>query len=70
MSYPEHVKAQAVQRMLMEMQPTKIICHKLQVGGAVVRNQMRRLGLLRVSLTLEERIRIADARGIDRRCLP
>lgn len=70
MSYPEHAKAQAVQRMLMEMQPTKIICHKLQVGGAVVRNQMRRLGLLRVSLTLEERIRIADARGIDRRCLP
>ena len=70
MSYPEHAKAQAVQRMLMEMQPTKIICHKLQVGGAVVRNQMRRLGLLRVSLTLEDRIRIADARGIDRRCLP
>jgi hypothetical protein len=70
MSYPEHAKAQAVQRMLMEMQPTKVICHKLQVGGAVVRNQMRRLGLLRVSLTLEERIRIADARGIDRRCLP
>ena len=70
MSYPEHAKAQAVQRMLMEMQPTKVICHKLQVGGAVVRNQMRRLGLLRVSLTLEERIRIADARGISRKCLP
>lgn len=70
MSYPEHAKAQAVQRMLMEMQPTKIICNELGVGGAVVRNQMRRLGLLRVSLTLEERIRIADARGIDRRCLP
>lgn len=70
MSYPQHAKAQAVQRMLMEMQPTKVICHKLQVGGAVVRNQMRRLGLLRVSLTLEERIRIADDRGIDRRCLP
>ena len=70
MSYPEHAKAQAVQQMLMEMQPTKVICHKLQVGGAVVRNQMRRLGLLRVSLTPEERIRIADARGIDRRCLP
>ena len=70
MSYPQHAKAQAVQRMLMEMQPTKVICHKLQVGGAVVRNQMRRLGLLRVSLTLEDRIRIADDRGIDRRCLP
>ena len=56
--------------MLLEMQPTKIICNELGVGGAVVRNQMRRLGLLRVSLTLEERIRIADARGIDRRCLP
>ena len=70
MSYPQHAKAQAVQRMLMEMQPTKVICHKLKVDGAVVRNQMRRLGLLRVSLTLEERIKIADARGIDRRCLP
>ena len=56
--------------MLMQMQPTKVICHKLQVGGAVVRNQMRRLGLLRVSLTLEERIRIADARGISRKFLP
>ena len=70
MSYPIHPKGEEVCRMLMEMQPTKVICHKLQVGGAVVRNQMRRLGLLRVSLTLEERIRIADARGIDRRCLP
>ena len=70
MSYPQHAKAQAVERMLLEMQPTKIICNELGVGGAVVRNQMRRLGLLRVSLTLEERIRIADARGIVRRCLP
>ena len=70
MSYPIHPKGEEVCRMLMEMQPTKVICHKLKVGGAVVRNQMRRLGLLRVSLTLEERIRIADARGIDRRCLP
>ena len=70
MSYPQHAKAKEVQRMLMEMQPTKVICHKLHVSGAVVRNQMRCLGMLRVSLTLEERIRIADARGIDRRCLP
>ena len=70
MSYPQHAKAREVERMLFEMQPTKIICNELGVGGAVVRNQMRRLGLLRVSLTLEERIRIADARGIDRRCLP
>ncbi len=70
MSYPQHAKAKDVERMLLEMQPTKIICNELGVGGAVVRNQMRRLGLLRVSLTLEERIRIADDRGIDRRCLP
>ena len=70
MSYPQHAKAREVERMLLEMQPTKIICNELGVGGAVVRNQMRRLGLLRVLLTLEERIRIADARGIDRRCLP
>ena len=70
MSYPIHPTGEEVCRMLMEMQPTKVICNKLNVGGAVVRNQMRRLGLLRVSLTLEERIRIADARGIDRRCLP
>jgi DNA-binding CsgD family transcriptional regulator len=70
MSYPIHPKGEEVCRMLMEMQPTKVICNELGVGGAVVRNQMRRLGLLRVSLTLEERIRIADARGIDRRCLP
>jgi hypothetical protein len=69
-SYPQHAKAKDVERMLLEMQPTKIICNELGVGGAVVRNQMRRLGLLRVSLTLEERIRIADDRGIDRRCLP
>jgi hypothetical protein len=69
-SYPQHAKAKEVEQMLMQMQPTKVICHKLRVGGAVVRNQMRRLGLLRVSLTPEERIRIADARGIDRRCLP
>ena len=56
--------------MLMEMQPTKVICQQLKVGGSVVRGQMRRLGMLRVSLTAAERNKIADLRGIDRRFVP
>jgi hypothetical protein len=70
MSYPRNPKGEEICRMLMEMRPTKTICNELGVGGAAVRGQMRRLGLLRVSLTREERIRIADARGISRKCLP
>jgi hypothetical protein len=56
--------------MLMEMQPTKVICQQLKVDGNVVRGQMRRLGMLRVSLTAEERNKIAGWRGIDRRFVP
>ncbi len=70
MSYPRNPKGEAICRMLMEMQPTKVICQQLKVGGSVVRGQMRRLGMLRVSLTAEERNKIADWRGIDRRFVP
>lgn len=70
MSFPKHAKAHQIERMLFEMRPTKAICEELRVGGSVIRGQMKRLGMLRVSLTLEERIRIAEARGIDRRFVP
>jgi hypothetical protein len=56
--------------MLYEMQPTKVICQQLRVGGSVIRGQMKRLGMLRVSLTAAERNKIADLRGIDRRFVP
>ncbi len=70
MSYPRHPKSDQIERMLYEMQPTKMICQQLKVGGSVVRSQMKRLGMLRVSLTAEERNKIADWRGIDRRFVP
>jgi hypothetical protein len=69
-SYPRHPKSGQIERMLREMQPTKMICQQLRVGGSEVRGQTKRLGMLRVLLTLEERLKIADARGIDRRLVP
>ena len=70
MSYPRHPKGEAIRRMLMEMRSHKTISLELRVPVEVVRNQADRLGILRVGLTKEERLWLADKRGIDRRLVP
>lgn len=70
MSYPRHPKGESICRMLMEMRSYKTISLELRVPVEVVRNQADRLGILRVGLTKEERLWLADKRGIDRRLVP
>lgn len=70
MSYPRHPKGEAICRMLMEMRSNKTISLELRVPVEVVRNQADRLGLLRIGLTKEERLWLAEKRGIDRKLVP
>ena len=56
--------------MLMEMRSYKTISLELRVPVEVVRNQADRLGILRIGLTKEERLWLADKRGIDRKLVP
>ena len=70
MSYPRHPQGEKICQMLMEMRSVKEICAVLRVQPATVRNQIDRLGLIRIGLTREERLWLADKRGIDRRLVP
>ena len=54
----------------MEMRQYKQIESDLHVPVAVIRNQAARLGMVRVPLTREERLWIAEKRGIDRKLTP
>ena len=64
MSYPRHPQGEKICQMLMEMRSVKEICAVLRVQPATVRNQIDRLGLIRIGLTREERELIAERRGI------
>ena len=70
MSYPRHPKGDEICRLLLEMRPVKEICAAMKVKPTTVRNQIDRLGLIRIGLTREERLWLADKRGIDRRLVP
>jgi hypothetical protein len=56
--------------MLLEMRPHKTIALELRVEPTLIRTQSDRLGLLRIGLTREERLWLAEKRGIDRRLVP
>jgi hypothetical protein len=56
--------------MLMEMRPQKMIASELRVQPSLIRTQSDRLGLIRIGLTREERLWLADKRGIDRKLVP
>lgn len=70
MSHPPHPKSAKITKALMEMRQYKQIESDLRVPVAVIRNQAARLGMVRVPLTREERLWIAEKRGIDRKLAP
>lgn len=70
MSYPRHPKGDAITKLLLEMRSNKYIASTLRVDLQTVRNQAERLGLLKLGLTREERLWLADKRGVDRKVVP
>lgn len=70
MSYPRHPKAEKIQRALLEMKQYKTIRAELDVGSRAVLSQARRLEMIRLPVTREEREWLADRRGISRRLVP
>ena len=70
MSYPRHPKAAEVERMLLEMRDSKHIQAELGVGERVVRRQARRLEMIRIPCTYEERLFLAKRRGVTTKYVP
>lgn len=70
MSYPMHPKAAEVERMLLEMRDSKHIQAELGVGERVVRRQARRLEMIRIPCTHEERLFLAQRRGVTTKYVP
>ena len=69
-SYPRHPKAAEVERMLLEMRDSKQIQAELGVGERVVRRQARRLEMIRIPCTYEERLFLAKRRGVTSKYVP
>jgi hypothetical protein len=70
MSYPINPKGEAIRRMLMEMRTYKEIALTLRVPMAAVRWQVDQRQMLRIPVTREERLWLAEKRGIDRKLVP
>ena len=70
MSYPKHPKAAQIERMLLEMESSKAIKAQLNISDNTLKTTRRRLGMLRVALTYEERLLIAQKRGINPNLIP
>jgi hypothetical protein len=70
LSYPRHPKAEEIQRALLEMKQYKTIRAELDVGSRAVLSQARRLEMIRLPVTRQEREWLAERRGIDRRLVP
>jgi len=69
-SYPMHAKAAEVERMLLEMRDSKHIQAELGVGERVVRRQARRIEMIRIPCTYEERLFLAKRRGVTTKYIP
>jgi len=69
-SYPINPKGEAIRRMLMEMRTYKEIALTLRVPMAAVRWQVDQRQMLRIPVTREERLWLAEKRGIDRKLVP
>lgn len=70
MSYPGNPKSDKIVRMLMEMKLYKQIKSELCVPLAAVKWQVTRMGMLRIPVTREERLWLAERRGIDKKLVP
>ena len=69
-SYPMHPKANQIAQMLLEMRQWKEIQHELGVSDRAVRRQSRRLEMIRVPVTREERHMLADRRKVTHKYVP
>jgi hypothetical protein len=56
--------------MLLEMRDSKHIQAELGVGERVVRRQARRLEMIRIPCTYEERLFLAKRRGVTTKYIP
>lgn len=70
MSYPLNPQSAKIVQMLMEMRPYKEIAITLRVPLSTVKWQVDQRQMLRVPLTREERLWLADKRGVDRKVVP
>ena len=70
MSYPANPKTTQIKRMLMEMKLYKQIESELRVPLAAVKWQVTRMGMLRIPVTREERLWLAEKRGINPKLVP
>lgn len=70
MSYPANPKTAQIKRMLMEMKLYKQIQSELRVPLAAVKWQVNRMGMLRIPVTREERLWLAEKRGINPKLVP
>jgi hypothetical protein len=70
MSYPLNPQSAKIVQMLMEMRTYKEIALTLRVPMAAVKWQVDQRKMLRIPLTREERLWLADKRGIDRKLVP
>ena len=69
-SQPRHPLGEKICKMLLEMRPHKTIAAELRVQPHIIRTQSDRLGLLRIGVTREERLWLAEKRGIDKKLVP
>lgn len=70
MSYPLNPQSSKIVQMLMEMRTYKEIALTLRVPMAAVRWQVDQRQMLRIPVTREERLWLAERRGIDRKLVP
>ena len=70
MSYPASPKTARIKQMLMEMKLYKQIQSDLRVPLGAVKYQVTRMGMLRIPVTREERLWLAEKRGINPRLVP
>jgi len=69
-SYPRHPKWEQIRQMLLEMRTYKEIAIVLEVPLAAVKWQVTGMGMLRIPVTREERLWLAEKRGIARKVVP
>jgi len=69
-SYPANPKTAQIKRMLMEMKLYKQIEAELRVPLAAVKWQVTRMGMLRIPVTRQERLWLAEKRGINPKLVP
>lgn len=70
MSYPLNPSSAKIVQMLMEMRSYKEIAMTLRVPMAAVKWQVDQRQMLRIPITREERLWLAEKRGINRKLVP